>query len=136
MGLRTEIVNLIGLDLVDQTTEAGSVCQVAIMKMKSNFSLVRVRVDVIQTIRIESGRPANDAMHLIAFGEQELGQVRAILPRDSKAYGPLSLQMATFGYSLLALFYTCCLLLALTMRPCAAGSCRNPGELCLYRKSS
>jgi hypothetical protein len=38
---------------------------------------------VIETIRIESGCPADDAMYLIAFGEQELGEVGSILARDA-----------------------------------------------------
>ena len=32
VGLRTEIVDLVGLDLVDQTTEVSGVCQVAVVQ--------------------------------------------------------------------------------------------------------
>src|SRR6202521_2467184 len=68
-------------------TEAGCICQIAKVKMESSLSLMRIRVDMIQTVRIKSGCPADDAMHLIAFCEQELGQVRSILSRDSGNQG-------------------------------------------------
>ena len=108
VGWRTEIINFVGLDLVEQTTKSGCVCQVSVMKMERNVSLVRIRVDVVQTIGIEGGRPANDAMHLVAFGEQELGQVRTVLPRDSGNEGlrrslsrePWSLELLESGFCL------------------------------------
>jgi hypothetical protein len=81
--LGTEIVNFIGLDLVDQTIQMSGVCQVTVMETEMSLSLVRIRVDVIQTISVEIGRPSEDAMHLIALGEQKLGEVGPILPRDS-----------------------------------------------------
>src|SRR5258708_6998812 len=87
MGLRPEIVNFIGLDLVHKMTEAGCICQVAEVKMESSLSLMGIRIDMIQTVRIKSGCPADDPMHLIAFCEKELGQVRSILPRDSGNQG-------------------------------------------------
>ena len=34
---------------------SGRVRQVAMVKVESNLSLVRIRVDVIQTVRIKSG---------------------------------------------------------------------------------
>jgi len=40
--------------------------------MQSGLLLVRIRINVIETIRIEGRCPADDAMHLIAFGKQEL----------------------------------------------------------------
>jgi hypothetical protein len=54
-------------------TEASCICKVAKVKVESNLSLMGIRVNMIQTVRIKSGSPADDAMHLIAFGEQELG---------------------------------------------------------------
>jgi hypothetical protein len=50
------------------------------MEMERNVSLVRIRVDVVQTIGIEGGRPANDAMHLVALFQKELSEIASILP--------------------------------------------------------
>jgi len=55
--------------------------------MQSGLSLVRIRIDVIETIRVESRCPADDAMHLIPFGEQELGEVGSILACDARNEG-------------------------------------------------
>jgi hypothetical protein len=88
--LRPQVVNLIGLDLLEQTIEVGCVCQVAVMQVQRCPFLVRIRIDLIETIRIESGGPANDAMHLVPFGEQELGEIGSILSRDAGDEGPRS----------------------------------------------
>ena len=45
---------------------------------------------MIETIRIESRSPANDAMHFVPFGEQELGEIRSILSRNAGDKGPRS----------------------------------------------
>jgi hypothetical protein len=44
---------------------------------------VRIRIDVIETICIESGCPTNDAMHLVPFSEQELCEIGSILSCDT-----------------------------------------------------
>jgi len=49
------------------------------MQTQSSLLFVWIRIDVIQTIGIESGCPADDPMDLIPFGEQKLGKVGAIL---------------------------------------------------------
>jgi len=38
---------------------------------------------MIQPVGIEGGSAANDAVHLVAPGDQELSQVRTILPSDA-----------------------------------------------------
>ena len=44
---------------------------------------MRIRIDVIETIGIEIGCAADDAMYLVASGEQKLGKIGSILPRYS-----------------------------------------------------
>jgi hypothetical protein len=53
------------------------------MQTQSSFLLVRIGIDVIETIRVEGGCAADDAMDRIPFGEQELGEVRPILTCDA-----------------------------------------------------
>ncbi len=44
---------------------------------------MRIRIDVIETIGIEIGCATDDAMYLVASGEQKLGKIGSILPRYS-----------------------------------------------------
>jgi len=45
--------------------------------------LVRVLVQVVDALRVEARGAALDAVHLVALGEQELGEVGAILAGDA-----------------------------------------------------
>ena len=44
---------------------------------------VRVLVDVVEPLGVERARAADDAVDLVALGEQQLGQVRAVLAGDA-----------------------------------------------------
>ena len=46
--------------------------------------IVGVRIDMLQPACVERARPPNNAMNLVAFGEQQLGKVRSILACDSR----------------------------------------------------
>ena len=48
---------------------------------------MRILIDVINTIGIKRRGATLDAMYYIAFIEQELGKVRAILPSDPSNEG-------------------------------------------------
>ena len=44
---------------------------------------MRVLVEMIDSLRIEGGGAPDDAVNLIAFVEQKLGKIRAVLTSDS-----------------------------------------------------
>jgi hypothetical protein len=44
---------------------------------------MRVLVDVVDAFGVEARGATDDAVHLVALPEQELGEVRAVLARDS-----------------------------------------------------
>jgi hypothetical protein len=46
--------------------------------------LVSVPVEVINARRVEGRGPADDAVHLVALLQQQLRQVRPVLPRDAR----------------------------------------------------
>ena len=52
------------------------------MQEQVDPALVRVLVQVVDPARIERARLADQAVHLIALFEQQLGQVRPVLPGD------------------------------------------------------
>src|SRR5438876_3726893 len=45
---------------------------------------MRVMVQVVNAIGVKRARPADDTVHFIPFGEQKLGQIRAVLPGDAR----------------------------------------------------
>ena len=42
-----------------------------------------VLIEAFNPPRVEGGRPADDAVHVVVFGEQQLRQVAAVLTRDA-----------------------------------------------------
>ncbi|WRX09742.1 hypothetical protein QQP08_002229 [Theobroma cacao] len=100
MGLRSQIVNLVGPDGVEPATKRGSVGEVSVMELHPSLErVVRVDVDVVNTLRIEVGRPADQAVDFVAFVEEELGQVRTILTCDASDQRdlPFSTRVAVNG---------------------------------------
>ena len=67
MRLRAQVVNFIGLDLLQDTGEVGTVGQVAIVQDKSLVMGVWVFINVIDALSVEQRRPALDAMYFVAF---------------------------------------------------------------------
>ncbi len=53
------------------------------MKPELHVRLVRVLVEVVDSIRVERARAADDAVDLVTLLEEELRQVAAVLPRDA-----------------------------------------------------
>ena len=62
MALRGEIVDLVGLDLLDDADQVGGVGHVAVMQMEAAPALVRVLVEMIDALGVEGRRPALDAV--------------------------------------------------------------------------
>jgi hypothetical protein len=51
-------------------------------------ALQQVRDAVEAAPRVFERDAADDAVHLVTFGEQVLGQIRAVLPRDARDERP------------------------------------------------
>jgi hypothetical protein len=64
--------------------QVGGVREVAIVQNQFEIPLVRILVKVIDTVGVEHRSAALDAVNLVAFLQQELGQIGAILPGDSR----------------------------------------------------
>ena len=84
MALRRQVVNLLRLHLADQPRQRAGIPQVAIVQMQSALSQVRVRVERLQPPGVERAGPADNPMHLVPFRGEQLGQVRAVLPRNAR----------------------------------------------------
>ena len=65
------------------------------MQEEPGLGLVRVDVEVVDPPGVELARAADQAVHLVALVEQQLGQVRAVLAGDARDEG------ASLGHRLL-----------------------------------
>lgn len=84
MRLSSEIVDLIGEDCVEPSTEGRGIGEIRIVKLHSSLvGVVGVDVDVIDPLGVEVGGAANEAVHLIAFVEEEFSEVGTILAGDA-----------------------------------------------------
>jgi hypothetical protein len=113
MRLGSQIVDFSGLDLSDNADQVGGIGLLAesdelkpsggdlpnrhsartdfslqcargkLERASQTLTLVNILVEVLDTPSVEAGRPANQAMHLIAFFQQKFRQVRAICSRRS-----------------------------------------------------
>lgn len=67
MALRAQVVDLIGLHLLDEAGEVAGVGQVAVVQFEARIVDVRVLVDVVDAARVEGASTAFDAVHFVAF---------------------------------------------------------------------
>jgi hypothetical protein len=79
VALRGEVVNLVGLHLLDDAHQARAVGHVAVVQRETTVLLVRILVEVIDAVGIEQRGATLDAMHLVALVEQELGEIGTVL---------------------------------------------------------
>ena len=85
--LRGEVVDFVGLNLLDDADQAAGIGEVAVMQDELAVGLVRILIEVIDAVGVEERRAALDAVDLVAFVEQELGEVGAVLARDAGDQG-------------------------------------------------
>ena len=78
-----EIVDLVRLRLLHNADEIGRIGGIAVMHEERDARLVRIMVQVIDAPGIERRRTALDAVHDIALGEQEFGEIGAVLAGDA-----------------------------------------------------
>ena len=89
MALRGQVVDLVGLHLLDDADQAGAVGQVAVVQDEAPVVDVRVLVEVVDAVGVEQRGAALDAVDLVALVEQELGEVGAVLAGDAGDEGGL-----------------------------------------------
>jgi hypothetical protein len=79
MALGCQVVDLIRLDLLENTDQVGGIGQISIMKDKVSVVHMGVLIQVVDAVGVEQGSPALDAVDFIAFFKEEFGQVGAVL---------------------------------------------------------
>jgi len=81
MAHGAEVVNLVGLHLLDDADQVAAIGEVAVVQHKVACRHMGVLVQVVNAVGVEAGGATFDAMNLVAFFEQEFCQIRAVLPR-------------------------------------------------------
>ena len=94
VALRGEVVDLVGLHLLDDADQAARIGHVAVMQDEAAVRFVRVLVQVVDAVGVEQRRAALDAVDLVAFAEQKLGEVGAVLAGDA---GDLLVKTSSLG---------------------------------------
>ena len=83
VALRAQVVDLVGLHLLDDADQVGRVGQVAVVQVEALVVDVRVLVEVVDAVGVEQRGAALDAVNLVALLEQELGEIGAVLAGDA-----------------------------------------------------
>lgn len=83
MGHGPEIVDFIGLGLLNDAGDVHGIGQVSIVQKKPRSLHMGVHIEVVDAVGIEGGRSPLDAVDDVAFVEEKFGQVGPILPGDS-----------------------------------------------------
>ena len=80
MALGAKVVNLVGLQVVEQLDQLHGIRKVSVMQVEPRVVDQGILVEVIESVGVEGGCPANDPMDFISLFQQKLGQIGAILP--------------------------------------------------------
>jgi hypothetical protein len=85
--LRAEVVDLIGLNPSQQIRERGSIVEISVMEMHVIVGCVSVFIDAVEALSIQRAGPTYDSVNLVTLGEEQLGEIRAILTGDAGDQG-------------------------------------------------
>ncbi len=83
MALGGQVVDFVGLHLLDDADQAGGVGEVAVVQDKAAVFDMRVFIQMIDTIRIKERAAALDAVDFVTFAEQEFSQVGTVLASNA-----------------------------------------------------
>ena len=72
MALSSKVVDLVGLNLLDDSDQISAVGEIAVMQDQAWIHLMRILIQMIDPGGVEATRPALDAVHHIALLQQEL----------------------------------------------------------------
>ena len=83
MALCAQVIDFVRLGFLHDAHQVAGVGQVAVVQFEVGIVNVRVLVDVVHPLGVKRAGPALDAMHDVAFFQQKLSQVRAVLAGDA-----------------------------------------------------
>ncbi len=79
VALRGQVVDFIGTDLRDDLYQAHRIAEIGVMEVE-----MRTALEMRDALPPVDRRTADDAVNLVAFFQQELGEVRTVLPGHAR----------------------------------------------------
>ena len=83
MALGTQVVDLVGLHLLQYADQVGRIGQVPVMQHKIAVVDVRILVNVVHPLGVERRGSALDAVHFVTFFQQQFREVGTVLAGDA-----------------------------------------------------
>ena len=83
MALRSQVVNFIRLGLLDNARQIRGISQIPMMQEEPNTFQMRIAIQMIDSGGVEHRGTTLDAVHYVAFVQQKLRQVSAVLTSDA-----------------------------------------------------
>jgi hypothetical protein len=82
------VVDLVRADFFQGMPQSHAIGQVAIMEKQVCLMVMRITIEMIETIGVKRARPSNNPMDFVPFGEQKLCQIGAVLPGNPRNERP------------------------------------------------
>jgi hypothetical protein len=79
VALGCEIIDLRGLDLLDDADQAGAVGEVAVVELETDVGFVEITVEVIDPSGVERGGAPFDTVDNVALAQQKFREIGAVL---------------------------------------------------------
>src|SRR5574344_703266 len=84
VALRGEVVDFVRLDLVDELDQVRAVPKVSVVEEQLHPVDVRILIQVVDSLGIERGRAADDAVDFITFRKKQFREVASVLSSDAR----------------------------------------------------
>jgi hypothetical protein len=81
--LRGEVIDLVRL-LLHEAHQVGRVRQIAVVQRHAHTVLVRITIEMIDALGVEQRGTTFDAVHVVAFSQQQFGEIGAVLAGNSR----------------------------------------------------
>ena len=100
VALRAQVVDLVRAHAAQRAVQRAAVVEIAVEQAQAVVGDVRVLVDVVDALGVERARAPDEAVDLVALGEQQLRQVRPVLAGDARDQA-----LASSSLDLLSMFF-------------------------------
>ena len=84
MALGPQVVDLIGLDVVQQIRQLSRHGEIAVIQEKVCSRVMHVLEEMVDPVGVEGARAADEPVDLVSLAQEQLREVRAILARDAR----------------------------------------------------
>ena len=83
VALRPEVVDFVGFYIVDEVGDLLVVGKITIMEKEACTCIMRIGIDMVKPRSIDGRCPPDDPVHFVTLMEEELSEIRAVLPGDA-----------------------------------------------------